>query len=193
MLVLLVILIGDPGGRLLLRLAGPDRGSSSRAQPRKTKLKDEYLDKKSRRSTSTCTASSCARSSTQFGALLQAAAQQLADGRAAGRHQPGRPRPRPAVRAVQARARRRTTADFYAELPIKIKVTGNYHDMGAFASDVGQLSRIVTLNDVSIDAAQGRHADAWTPSRKTFRYLDDEEIAAQRKAAKRAKTRPAKK
>ena len=54
-------------------------------------------------------------------------------------------------------------ADFYAELPINIKITGNYHDMGAFASDVAQLPRIVTLNDVAIAERQGR-ADAWTRS-----------------------------
>src|SRR6185437_14480956 len=46
-------------------------------------------------------------------------------------------------------AQREITKEFYAERPITVKVIGNYHDMGAFASDVGQLSRIVTLNDVS--------------------------------------------
>ena len=51
------------------------------------------------------------------------------------------------------------TREFYAELPIQVKVTGTYHDMGAFASDVGQLSRIVTLNDVVDPGRQGRHPD----------------------------------
>ena len=46
-------------------------------------------------------------------------------------------------------------ADFYAELPINIKITGNYHDMGAFASDVAQLPRIVTLNDLAITNDKG--------------------------------------
>ncbi len=50
-------------------------------------------------------------------------------------------------------------ADFYAELPINVKITGNYHDMGAFASDVAQLPRIVTLNDVSDRQRQGRADD----------------------------------
>jgi type IV pilus assembly protein PilO len=73
-------------------------------------------------------------------------------------------------------------ADFYAELPINIKITGNYHDMGAFASDIAQLPRIVTLNDVVISADKGTLAmDAVA---KTFRYLDDEEIAKQRALAK---------
>jgi type IV pilus assembly protein PilO len=76
-------------------------------------------------------------------------------------------------------------ADFYAELPINIKITGNYHDMGAFASDVAQLPRIVTLNDVVVNNDKGvLTMDAVA---KTFRYLDEEEIAKQRKAAKDAK------
>ena len=75
-------------------------------------------------------------------------------------------------------------ADFYAELPINIRITGSYHDMGAFASDVAQLPRIVTLNDVSILNDKGTlRMDAIA---KTFRYLDDEEIAKQR-AEQRAK------
>jgi type IV pilus assembly protein PilO len=73
-------------------------------------------------------------------------------------------------------------ADFYAELPINIRITGNYHDMGAFASDIAQLPRIVTLNDVVISADKGTLSmDAVA---KTFRYLDDEEISRQRAAAK---------
>lgn len=75
-------------------------------------------------------------------------------------------------------------ADFYSELPIQIKVTGSYHDMGAFASDVAQLSRIVTLNNISIQAE--KNALSMEAIAKTFRYLDDEEIAAQRKTAKGA-------
>ena len=76
-------------------------------------------------------------------------------------------------------------ADFYAELPISVRITGNYHDMGAFASDVAQLPRIVTLNDVSIQNDKGvLTMDAVA---KTFRYLDEEELAKQRKSAKDAK------
>jgi type IV pilus assembly protein PilO len=71
--------------------------------------------------------------------------------------------------------------EFYAELPIQVKVVGNYHDMGAFASDVGQLSRIVTLNDVTIQAGKDGILTMDAVAR-TFRYLDDEELAAQRKS-----------
>jgi len=73
-------------------------------------------------------------------------------------------------------------ADFYAELPIHIRITGNYHDMGAFASDIAQLPRIVTLNDISIANEKGQLAmDAVA---RTYRYLDEDELAAQRRAAK---------
>jgi type IV pilus assembly protein PilO len=76
-------------------------------------------------------------------------------------------------------------ADFYAELPISVRITGNYHDMGAFASDVAQLPRIVTLNDVGIVNDKGTLIMEATA--KTFRSLDEEEVAKQRKAAKDAK------
>ena len=78
-------------------------------------------------------------------------------------------------------------ADFYAELPISVRITGNYHDMGAFASDVAQLPRIVTLNDVGIVNDKGTLTMEATA--KTFRYLDEDEIAKQRKAAKDAKAK----
>lgn len=72
--------------------------------------------------------------------------------------------------------------DFYAELPITVRVTGNYHDIGAFASDIGRLSRIVTLNDIGLTSGkEGLSLDA---TAKTFRYLDESEISAQKKATK---------
>jgi len=81
-----------------------------------------------------------------------------------------------------------TVRDFYAELPITVRVTGNYHDMGAFASDIGQLPRIVTLNDLALAVSKDGNLTLDTTA-KTFRYLDEEEIAAQRRAAKAAKAR----
>jgi len=72
--------------------------------------------------------------------------------------------------------------EYYAELPIALRVTGRYHDVGAFASDIANLSRIVTLNNLSIlpkpDGALVMESTA-----KTFRYLDPEEVMAQRKAS----------
>ena len=79
-----------------------------------------------------------------------------------------------------------TVKEFYAELPITVKVTGRYHDMGAFASDISQLSRIVTLNDLSL--AVGKDGNLTLDAvAKTFRYLDQDELAAQRAATKKAK------
>jgi type IV pilus assembly protein PilO len=75
-----------------------------------------------------------------------------------------------------------TLKEFYAEKPIQLKVIGNYHDMGAFASDVSQLARIVTLNDVSITAGKDGNLTMDATAR-TFRYLSDTELQDQRKAA----------
>jgi type IV pilus assembly protein PilO len=85
-----------------------------------------------------------------------------------------------------------TMKDFYAELPVSVRVTGSYHDMGQFASDIAQLSRIVTLNDIAINPT-GKDGSvlAMDTTAKTFRYLDEEEVAKQRKAAAAAKA-PAK-
>jgi type IV pilus assembly protein PilO len=79
--------------------------------------------------------------------------------------------------------------DFYAELPISVRLTGNYHDFGAFAGDIGRLSRIVTLNNLSINVnAQSKDGSlALDAVTKTFRYLDEEELARQKKAAADAK------
>src|SRR5258705_994820 len=83
-------------------------------------------------------------------------------------------------------------SDFYAELPISIRVTGSYHDMGAFASDISKLSRIVLLNDVQLTQVKDSTL-AMDVVAKTYRYLDEEEIAKQKKAAKEAKDKAAKK
>ena len=71
--------------------------------------------------------------------------------------------------------------EYYAELPISIRVSGRYHDMGSFASDIAHLSRIVTLNNLEIN--QGRDGSlTMDTTAKTFRYLDPDEVAAQRRA-----------
>jgi len=75
--------------------------------------------------------------------------------------------------------------DYYAELPIDVKVTGRYHDIGAFTADIANLSRIVTLNNLSVGQVSDEKSGALVLQAiaKTFRYLDPEEIAAQRKAS----------
>src|SRR6267154_218694 len=79
-----------------------------------------------------------------------------------------------------------TRREFYAELPVTLKLNGSYHDMGQFASDIGQLSRIVTLNDIGLTAAKDGSPTMYV-TQKTFRYLDEEEVAAQNRAAKGVK------
>jgi type IV pilus assembly protein PilO len=71
--------------------------------------------------------------------------------------------------------------DFYAELPIAVKINGSYHDFGAFAADIAKLPRIVTLNNISIAPAKDGGQLSLDATTKTFRYLDDEEIAKQKK------------
>ena len=79
--------------------------------------------------------------------------------------------------------------DYYAELPIAIRVSGRYHDIGAFAADVANLSRIVTLHNVSItqasakDAKDANGALAMEATARTYRYLDSNEVADQQKKA----------
>lgn len=99
-----------------------------------------------------------------------------------------------------------TQAEFYAEMPIAIKVVGTYHDLGAFASDISRLSRIVTISNVAVvpqgSGKDGKPADAKVAATgsmlvmeavaKTYRYLDAEEIAAKQKALKAEKAAKAK-
>jgi type IV pilus assembly protein PilO len=86
-----------------------------------------------------------------------------------------------------------TQAEFYAQMPISIKVQGTYHELGAFATDISKLSRIVTLNDLVITSpnkAAGKDAKAKSGDviltmeavAKTYRYLDADELAAKKKA-----------
>ncbi|HBH40142.1 MAG TPA: pilus assembly protein PilO [Curvibacter sp.] len=73
--------------------------------------------------------------------------------------------------------------DYYAELPITLKVTGRFHDIGSFTADVAHLSRIVTLNNLTVTPRSDGSTLTMDATAKTFRYLDQEEIAAQRKPA----------
>ncbi|MCV0439939.1 MAG: type 4a pilus biogenesis protein PilO [Hydrogenophaga sp.] len=78
--------------------------------------------------------------------------------------------------------------EYYAELPITVRVTGTYHDIGLFAADIANLSRIVTLNNLSLTPVRDREGVLTMDcTAKTFRYLDQEEVAAQQKAVKGAK------
>jgi type IV pilus assembly protein PilO len=86
--------------------------------------------------------------------------------------------------------------DYYAELPIAVKVSGRYHDIGSFAADVSNLSRIVTLNNIVVVAPASRDANgalSMEATARTYRYLDASEVADQRKAAAAAKAAGGKK
>ena len=79
--------------------------------------------------------------------------------------------------------------EYYAELPITIRVTGRYHDVGSFAADVANLSRIVTLHNLNIAPASAKDVSGnlvMDATARTYRYLDASEVEAQRKAAKPA-------
>jgi len=77
--------------------------------------------------------------------------------------------------------------DFYAELPVQVKINGSYHDIGAFAADIAKLPRIVTLNNIAIAPGKEGAPLSLDAAIKTFRYLDDEEVARQKKATQGAK------
>ena len=147
------------------------------------KLKEEYLNKKKQAINLDLHRQQLREIDTQFGALLrQLPNRSQMDALLVDINQAGLGRGllfdlfRPAPSEI--------TREFYAERPISVKVVGTYHDMGAFASDVGQLPRIVTLNDVTITAGKDNQLTMDATAR-TFRYLDDEELAAQRQAAKK--------
>jgi type IV pilus assembly protein PilO len=77
--------------------------------------------------------------------------------------------------------------EYYAELPINIRLVGNYHDLGSFTSDISNLPRIVTLNNLNIQLQEKSGQLSMEAIAKTFRYLDAEEIAAARREAAKAK------
>jgi|SRR5262245_24680923 len=155
------------------------------ARAEQEKLKQDYLNKKRQAVNLDLHRQQLREIDTQFGALLrQLPNKSQMDALLVDINQAG------LGRGLQFElfkpAPQETLREFYAELPIQVKVTGNYHDMGAFASDVGQLSRIVTLNDVKIEAQKDGNLGMEAIAR-TFRYLDDQEVANQRKAAAAAK------
>src|ERR671918_2641590 len=178
--VLLAILVGIPTAGFFGINQGQIEELELGAQ-KEEKLKQEYVGKKKQAINLDLHRQQLREIDTQFGALLrQLPNKSQMDALLVDINQAG------LGRGLQFElfrpAQRETTRDFYAELPIQVKVIGTYHDMGAFASDVGQLSRIVTLNDVKIDAGKDGNLTMEAVAR-TFRYLDDQEVAQQRKAA----------
>ena len=176
--VLVVILILIPVAGFFLDTQGQlDQLEAGRAQ--ELKLKDDYLNKKRLAINLDLYKQQLREIDTQFGALLkQLPNKSQMDALLVDINQAGLGRGLQFELFKPATAE--TSREFYNELPIQVKVTGTYHDMGAFASDVGQLSRIVTLNEVSMEAGKDGMLAMDTVAR-TFRYLDEEEVAASRK------------
>jgi len=178
--VLFAILILIPVAGFFLDTQGQlEQLEAGRAQEKK--LKDDYLNKKRLAVNLDLYKQQLREIDTQFGALLkQLPNRSQMDALLVDINQAG------LGRGLQFElfkpAASETSREFYNELPIQVKVLGTYHDMGAFASDVGQLSRIVTLNNVAINAGKDGNL-LMDATARTFRYLDEEEIAAQRKAA----------
>ena len=143
------------------------------------KLKDEYLDKKKQAVNLEEHRKQLAEIDKTFGALLKQLPNKaemealLVDINQAGL---GR-----GLQFELFKPGKETTKDFYAELPISLKLTGTYHDLGAFSADVAKLSRIVSLTNVAISPDKGGQLKM-DATAMTYRYLDEEELAAQRRA-----------
>jgi type IV pilus assembly protein PilO len=184
----LVVLVAILAGLPVAGFFGDTQGQIDELEKgaaEETKLKDEYLDKKKQAVNLDLHRQQLREIDTQFGALLrQLPNRSQMDALLVDINQAGLGRGLQFELFKPAPAE--TQREFYAELPIQVKVTGSYHDMGAFASDVGQLSRIVTLNDVSIQT-DNKGVLSMDATARTFRYLDDSEVQAQRKAAQASK------
>ena len=178
---LLAVLIAIPIGGYFLDWQG-QLDTLNRGRQEEGKLKQDYVIKKGQAINLDLYKQQLREIDTQFGALLkQLPNKSQMDALLVDINQAGLGRGlqfelfKPAPHEIER--------EFYAELPIEIRVAGAYNDMGAFASDVGQLSRIVTLNDVSVQATTDGNL-VMEATARTFRYLDEQEIAAQRKAAR---------
>jgi len=181
-LALLVLLIAILVGGFVLDLQGQldalDAGVSQ-----ETQLKDDYKNKKQQSISLDLYRQQLREIDSSFGALLkQLPNRSQMDALLVDINQAG------LGRGLQfdlfKPAAQESAKDFYAELPIQLKVVGTYHDMGQFAADISQLPRIVTLNDISLTAT--KESLTMDATAKTFRYLDDEEVSAQRRAASKS-------
>ncbi len=190
LLALLILLIGA-GYWFIWKPAAEDL---ERAQIKENELRDVFLAKKRQSINLDAYKEQMVEIERTFGALLkQLPDKSQMDGLLTDINQVGLTR---GLEFELFKPGKEVIGDFYAEMPIQIKVIGSYHDLGAFATDVSKLSRIVTLNDLVISAAaKGKSgnepADAsrlvMEAVAKTYRYLDASEIAAKREAELQAK------
>ena len=181
-LLLLAVFIGILGGGFVLDVQGQLDALEAGAN-QEVKLKEEYKGKKQQSINLDLYRQQLREIDSSFGALLkQLPNRSQMDALLVDINQAG------LGRGLQfdlfKPAAQETARDFYAELPIQLKVVGTYHDMGQFAADISQLPRIVTLNDISLTAA--KDIITMDATAKTFRYLDDEEVSAQRRSASKS-------
>ena len=144
----------DPRRRRCSSTGRTSTRRSSAAEQEEVKLKEQYVEKKAKAINFDLYVQQLSEIEQSFGALLK----QLPNGREMDALLTDINQAASAAACSSSCSSRRaqeTMAEFYAELPINIKITGNYHDMGAFASDIAQLPRIVTLNDVAISNDKG--------------------------------------
>ena len=189
-LVLLAILA------LLLVAAGyfmlwsPEIDEFDQAQAKETELRQTFLTKKSQAVKVEAYKQQMLDIEKTFGALLkQLPDKSQMDGLLTDINQAGLGR---GLEFELFRPGQETVADFYAEMPIQIKIRGSYHDIGAFATDVSKLSRIVTLNDLSIAPVSKDAKDtvlSMEATAKTYRYLDSSELASKKAAENAAKVK----
>lgn len=179
-------------------LLSPELETLDQEKAKEQQLKDVFLQKKSQAINLEAYRAQMVEIEKTFGALLrQLPDKSQIDGLLTDINQAGLSR---GLEFELFKPGNETQAEFYAEMPIAIKVQGTYHDLGAFASDISKLSRIVTLSDVSV---QPKSKDAKTVNTdtilvmeavaKTYRYLDADEISAKQKAEKAAKSKAGRK
>lgn len=151
------------------------------ATQQEVQLKQEFLDKKKQAVNLTLYRKQLSEIEQAFGALLkQLPNKSEMDGLLTDINQAGLGRGLQFELFKPAPSETRT--EYYAELPVTIRVTGTYHDLAAFTSDVAKLPRIVLLQDIGINV--GKDSLVMDATAKTYRYLDEDEAAEQRKAAK---------
>ena len=187
--VFLAILLG------VITLAGywflwsPSIAELEQAKAKEVELRKVFLDKKSQAINLDAYKQQMAEIENTFGALLrQLPDKSQMDGLLTDINQAGLQR---GLEFELFKPGQETVAAFYAEMPITIKVTGSYHDLGGFATDISKLSRIVTLNNLSISGSGGKEGKesrlVMDAVAKTYRYLDASEAASQKKSDKKGK------
>ena len=190
LMVLVAILVAIPVAGYFL-VWDPQYEELTRGQQQEQTLKKDYLAKKTQAVNLDLHKQQLREIDTQFGALLkQLPNKSQMDALLVDINQAGLGR---GLQFELFKPGSESVREFYAELPIAIRISGSYHDMGAFASDIGKLSRIVTLNDIAITPVAGGKGTGliMDATARTYRYLDEEEVSQRRKAAAKGKA-PAK-